>query len=437
MKAVKQGNRLIYRYLLKRSKVSQQNCSLEDLKYWGFTENDGETLFLDNVEVKKIIEKYSTPLLIVSSNVLNENIQHTKKAFGIAPEGSEILYSYKTNCVPGILKEIHKEDIGAEVISPYELWLAEKLEVPSEKIIYNGVDKSVKSIESAINLGILSINIDNIEEIEKVNYIAKRLSRTASIGLRIGISDDTQFGLDHKSPEVYEAVKIIKKNKNLKLTCVHFHVTSNAKETSIYKNCSEIALKIIKHIKESFDIEIEYLDIGGGMGVKTTKNMNGIEYGLYRLFGILPKSPEIKSHVHIGKFFADIIDFQKNYCKNYSIKFPKIIIEPGRLITSSAETLITTVKSIKTKNNGKTYAITDAGRLSTTFPCDFEYHKVFVLNKTHEIRNKLYNVMGRVCTSADWTFKNIYLPELKVRRLHYGYGCRRVFHIIFYQFCFS
>jgi len=47
---------------------------------------------------------------------------------------------------------MHEAGIGAEVISPYELWLAEKLDVPGDMILYNGVDKSDASLESAIRM---------------------------------------------------------------------------------------------------------------------------------------------------------------------------------------------------------------------------------------------------------------------------------------------
>src|SRR6267143_660866 len=73
---------------------------------------------------------------------LMKDAEELQKAFKGAPEGSKILYSYKTNCIPGILKPLHEAGIGAEVISPYELWLAEQLGVPGDMILYNGVDKS-------------------------------------------------------------------------------------------------------------------------------------------------------------------------------------------------------------------------------------------------------------------------------------------------------
>ena len=60
--------------------------------------------------------------------------------------------SYKTNPVPAVLRRLHAGGVGAEVISPYELWLALRLGVPADRIIYNGPAKSPASIRTAIRM---------------------------------------------------------------------------------------------------------------------------------------------------------------------------------------------------------------------------------------------------------------------------------------------
>ena len=92
---------------------------------------------------------------------------------------------------------------------------------------------------------------------------------------------------------------------------------------------------------------------------------------------------------------------------------PKILIEPGRFVSSRSEFLLAEVQTIKKKVVGTQFAVTDAGRLSIAFPCEFEYHEVFIANRPKAQMDTLYHVMGRICTSADWMFKNRYLPELR------------------------
>jgi diaminopimelate decarboxylase len=64
-------------------------------------------------------------------------------------------------------------------------------------------------------------------------------------------------------------------------------------------------------------------------------------------------------------------------------------------------------------SNGRKFAITQSGRLSIAFPCDFEYHEAFVANRVKSQKQHAYMIMGRICTSADWLFKNKIMPELK------------------------
>jgi len=331
-----------------------------------------------------------------------------------APPGSKILYSYKTNCVPGILKPMHEAGIGAEVISPYELWLAEKLGVAGAMTLYNGVDKSDESLESAIRSGILAINIDHMEEIHRLRAVAGRLGRKANVGVRLALSSRSQFGLDIDSGEAHAACKaILSSPEHLDLQCVHVHLTSNAKDPSAHLAFAGRALEFMRQLKDATGYTVPYLDLGGGIGVPTTKNMNGIEYGLYRLFGVLPRPPRLDECKPISSFMEELIQSIEAGCKRLGLPTPRLLMEPGRLLTSRAEFLLASVRAVKQRTRGPTFAMTDAGRLSVTFPCDFEYHEAFVAGRPSARLDAFYDVMGRVCTSSDWMFKNRLLPRLQ------------------------
>jgi diaminopimelate decarboxylase len=305
-------------------------------------------------------------------------------------------------------------NIGAEVISPYELWLAEQLSVPGNMILYNGVDKTDESLERAIQMGILSINIDNVEEIDRIYAVAIRLNKPANIGVRLALSNSSQFGLDVDSGEALTACEAIKsRSDRLKFQCIHVHVTSNAKTAHTHKACAVKALEFARAVQDKTGLTASYLDIGGGFGVPTTKNMNGTEYGVYRAFGVLPRPPRLRDSQPVSEFMQEVISVVEEICKKLYLDVPRLLIEPGRLITSRAEFLLANVRAIKRRSNGPIFAITDAGRLSVTFPCDFEYHEVFVADRPKAQMDVCYEVKGRVCTSADWMFKNRCLPELK------------------------
>ena len=396
-----------------RSLQQQVSTILRNPDWWGLNTNSSGHLAIGMHDVTDLREQYGSPLLVVNENRLHEDAKHILMAMKAAPPGSQTLYSYKTNCIPGILSKLHGYGLGAEVISPYELWLAQKLGVPGGSIVYNGVNKTRKSIEAAAKMDILSINIDHIEEIERIYVVARDLNHKIRVGIRLGLFPSSQFGMELENGEALDACKAIcARCDHLKLTSLHFNVTSNAKSAGLHKQCVRKAVDFMAGVKKTTGVDFEYLDIGGGFGVPTTKNMSGIEYGLYRTFNILPAPPSPNDFQPMEAFIAEICDCVQQACQAKGLSIPKLIIEPGRNVTSRAEFLLVTVQTIKTKRTGVTFAITDAGRLSLTFPLDFEYHEVFLANRMDAPLDTCYQVMGRICTSADWMYKNRFLPRL-------------------------
>ena len=399
--------------LLRHSMREQAASGLRNLRLWSLETNANGNLAVCGIDTLELAHRFGTPLLIVNGERLRQDADEILKAMKSAPAGSQAFYSYKTNCIPGILKKMHDMSIGAEAISPYELWLAERLGLSGERILYNGVDKNEESIERAVRMNVLSINIDHLEEIKRIHAIAQRMNRKVRVGVRLGLVPSSQFGMEIETGEALDACRRIAALKgNLELCCIHFNVTSNARSAWLHKSCSKKAMEFIDQVKQTTGLGIEYLDIGGGFGVPTSKNMSPAEYALYRSLGVLPKPPNPADFQPIGSFLEEILCCIQDECRARRLDMPKILIEPGRFITSRAEFLLATVLTIKNKMNGTRFAITNAGRLSVTYPLDFEYHEVLLAGRPHARFDGVYQVMGRICTSADWMLKNRFLPSL-------------------------
>ena len=255
-----------------------------------------------------------------------------------------------------------------------------------------------------------------MEEIERIDAVARRMNRKARVGVRLGLVPSSQFGMEVESGEAMEACRRVAGLRDtLELCCIHFNVTSNARSAWLHKSCAKKAVEFMARVKQETGLGIEYLDIGGGFGVPTSKNMSPFEYGLYRSLGILPKPPNPSDFQPIGSFLGEILGCIRNECLARQLVMPKILIEPGRFITSRAEFLLARVLTVKNKMNGTPFAITNAGRLSVTYPLDFEYHEVFLADRPNAKLDTNYNIMGRICTSADWMLKNRFLPQPETR----------------------
>ena len=118
-------------------------------------------LIVDNFDISSIVKKYKTPIYCYSLKKIKENIKNLKNHFKkIHPL---ICYAVKANSNLGILKEIKKSNLGADVVSGGELMKAIKAGIEPKKIVFSGVGKDTEEIEYAINKNILCLVL-NISE---------------------------------------------------------------------------------------------------------------------------------------------------------------------------------------------------------------------------------------------------------------------------------
>ena len=138
------------------------------LSTWGLSVGPSGTLWSDGVDLADVAKHEGTPLHVVRGDLLDANARRRVAAH----DAADVFYSYKTNPVPAVLPRLHGHGVGAEVISPYELWLAIRLGVPGERLIYNGPAKSPASIRTAIQHGILLVNANSVSEAALIARLA-------------------------------------------------------------------------------------------------------------------------------------------------------------------------------------------------------------------------------------------------------------------------
>ena len=277
-------------------------------------------LIIDRFDISNITKKYKTPIYCYSLKRIEDNIQNLKNYFKkINPL---ICYAVKANSNLGILKEIKKNNLGADVVSGGELMKAIKAGINPKKIVFSGVGKVTEEIEYAINKNILLINTESKSEIIEIEKIAKKKKKIINVGIRLNPNTDAKtisqistgkkenkFGVNQKV--FLQLVNQIKKSKNLNLKCLSVHIGSQILSHKPYKNMLRIVNKTIKLSNYNF----EYVDLGGGMGIDYNHDKSKLDFNKY--------SKEIE------KFL------KKNNCK--------IIFEPGRSIIGNAGILITKI----------------------------------------------------------------------------------------------
>lgn len=386
-----------------------------DRDLWGLDANDQDHLVFGGHDLVELAETYGTPLHVVDEGRLRAEYRDFLRAFRSAYPRVRVSYSYKTNCIPAVLKVLHEEGCGAEVVSPHELWLAARLGVGSHRIIYNGVNKSLESLELAVEGDVSIINIDSVRESRRILAVAERLGRRPNVGLRIDprVGWNAHFGLECAKNAVLEVASALTELGLVNVCCLHVHMGTGIRKTGQYEQSIEVACSVIRDLRHELGIDIQYLDLGGGFGVPTVKTLALGEVALYKLFDIPPRPPDADDCSTVGDFASAIGQCLARNCSRCDVPEPVLLLEPGRALTSSAQVLLVTIGDVKRRSNGRQYAIVDGGMQNTAFPLSYEYHECFVASQARALPEQRYHVTGPLCSPEDLLYRNWRFPELQ------------------------
>ena len=339
-----------------------------------------DELYCENVKLSTIAEKYKTPVYVYSKKAIIDKINQYKEAF--SQYNTLICYAAKANSNLSILKIMAEYDIGCDIVSGGELYKAKKAGIPSNRIVYAGVGKTDFEIEYAIRENILSFNVESEMELDVINDIAKKLGKKARVSVRVNPDVDpkthpyistgmkeSKFGIDiEKAFDVYEKAAGL---ENIDVVGIHCHIGSQLMEIEPYMEAVEKTAQMVKRLKNN-GINLEYFDIGGGLGIKYKPEDN-------------PPSP---------KELADAII---PIVKETGLK---LIIEPGRSMVGEAGALITQVIFLKDKGT-KHFVIVDTGMNDLVRPAMYNaYHHILSVKKKKE--KIVADVVGPICETGDF-----------------------------------
>jgi len=334
--------------------------------------------FIENIRVDRLAKLFSTPLYVYSKKKIEENIDRFKKQFiSVDPL---ICFSVKSNSNTEILKIIKKKGLGADVVSYGELLKALKAGIKPKKIVFSGVGKTKKELEFAIEKNILLINAESINEIVEIEKIAKAKNKTIKIGIRLNPDTDAKtlnkistgrkenkFGVN--TNQFLKILRDYKDSKYLKISCLSVHIGSQITSHKPYEKMLNVLDKNIYKSKHSF----EFMDLGGGMGIRYNNNDKVLSYPKYKNL---------------------ILKFLK---KNKS----KIIFEPGRSIIGSAGIMLSKVTYLK-KMSKQNFVILDAAMNDLMRPALYgAKHDIIPSKKNSTKLEKKHEFVGPICETTD------------------------------------
>lgn len=312
-----------------------------------------------SADLKKIVDhlvqdkKLKSPLLIRFPQILSNQLSILSNAYQNAIKE----YEYKGNHYPvfpmkvnprrevveEFLKDSPKYRVGLECGSKAELYAAIAQEQTSESLlICNGFKD-----EAFCRLACLAVQVGKkvVIVIEKLNEL-KMLLRVAAgtgvcpwVGLRAKLysrgsgkwassgGDSAKFGLT--TSEIIQCVKLLREsNQENKLKLMHFHIGSQITDIKRVKNAMKEAARVYAKIRQ-LGLEIDFLDIGGGLGVdydgSKTRSESSMNYT-------------------VQEFANDVVYTIQTVCDEEEVPHPNLVTESGRMMTAYHTVLIVSIR---------------------------------------------------------------------------------------------
>lgn len=344
--------------------------------------------------LEEIIAKYPTPFHIYDEKAIRANIRRLFKAFSWAPEFREH-FAVKATPNPRLMQILAEEGAGSDCSSLAELCLSETAGITGEKIMLTSNDTPADEFQKAIELGAV-INLDDITHIE---YLEKHAGMPRIMSFRynpgnliagndiIGKPMEAKYGLTHD--QILKAYKMAQ-DRGVKRFGLHCMVISNELRTEGFALTASIMFNLAKEIKEKLGITLEFVNLGGGIGIpyepsQEEVNLEEVGEAIHKLYD------EIMVPAGLGQ------------CA--------ICFESGRAVTGPYGYLVST--AIHEKHTYKNYIGLDSCMANLMRPALYgAYHHITVVGKEHAPKDHVYDVTGSLCENNDKFAIDRQLPKI-------------------------
>ena len=272
---------------------------------------------LDKQELKHIATTYGTPCYVFDLEVLKERVKQIR---AITENRYQLCYSIKANpfLIPTMVGLVDK----LEVCSPGELSICKSLHVPSNMIIYSGVNKEEKDVHEAIEYNCGVLTAESKKHVRLISEEAKNQNKTVSVLLRLNA--DSQFGMSKEDLlEVLDA-----KYSNIDIVGIHYFVGTQRKKIEKQIKELEMLKELFDEIKNEHHIALKRLEYGPGLSVSLFENEDDSD----TLKPLKEIHEELCSFSHevtieMGRFFATycgsyiskVVDLKSNKGVNYCL----------------------------------------------------------------------------------------------------------------------
>ncbi|TVX94622.1 diaminopimelate decarboxylase [Paenibacillus agilis] len=367
--------------------------------------NEGH-LTIGGCDVTALKAQFGTPLYIVDEALVRERCRQYMEAFRASGLTFQVAYASKAFCVMAMCRLAEEEGLSLDVVSDGELFTALQAGFPAQRIHFHGNNKTPDEIEMAIDAQIGCFVVDNFNELQLLNAIAKERGVRVNVLLRVtpGVEahtheyistgqTDSKFGFDIGNGTAAVAVQEAANADHIDLLGIHSHIGSQIFEVQGFQMAVERVAQFARSIKEQTGTTFKVVNLGGGFGIRYVD-------------GDTPLA--------VSDYVKAITDGVKQHFAGIGPTLPEIWVEPGRSIVGEAGTTLYTVGSVKEIPGVRKYVAVDGGMTDNPRPALYESRYEAVLaNRANDATEEVVSIAGKCCESGDMLIWDLSLPKVK------------------------
>ncbi|NCW71431.1 MAG: diaminopimelate decarboxylase [Actinobacteria bacterium] len=377
---------------------------------WSSHVKTGTELTISSISVTALAKEFGTPAFIMDEADFRERVSAWNTALNNAfgSNAGTVYYAAKAFICVEVARWIRDLGIGIDVCTGGELAVALKGDIDPAKIELHGNNKSEAEIERAVSVGVGTIVIDSLYEIERVATAATKHGVVQKVLLRLtpGIEaqthesiatahEDVKFGFSIASGAAWKAITQVRKHSSLELRGFHAHIGSQIFENDSFEISAKRLIELLAKYRDEYSAELPELDLGGGYGIAYLPGENSLD----------PESTM--------KDLAKVVNAQ---CAAHKLALPHISIEPGRAIVGPTMFTLYEVGTVKdvTLENGeiRRYVSIDGGMSDNLRPAlyDAQYFAALA-NRTSSAPKVSSRIVGKHCETGDILIREIDLEN--------------------------
>lgn len=352
---------------------------------------------LSHERLVELAKKFPTPFYLYDEKAIRDNMADFTKAFSIFPKFTEH-FAVKAMPNPYMLKVLADCGCGGDCSSLPELMLCQMSGITGERVIFTSNETPAEEFQLAYKQG----NIINLDDITHIDFLREALGgkfpelicfRYNPGPLKegnaiIGKPEEAKYGLTRE--QIFEAYKK-SRDFGAKRFGLHTMVASNELNPDYFVDTAKMLFELAVELKEKLGIKIEFLDLGGGIGIPYKPGQKKVD-----LFEVAKKIRALYDSMIVPAGLDGL-----------EIKW-----ECGRPITGPYGWLVT--KAIHKKDTYRKYIGVDACMADLMRPGMYgAYHEVTVSGKEAAPKTEVYDVVGSLCENCDKFAVQRPLPKIQ------------------------